>query len=257
MDIVAIPLSKRKNSKYQGMYEAVVSIEDADLAELNWSAHHASNKKICYAFRRVQGKSRDYSINVGMHQVILERILGRNLEEGEMPDHIDGNGLNNTRGNLRLSTRAENLRNKRTFKSGYKGVHEVNGHYRANIRHNGKSYYLGSYETAEAAHEAYKAKAIELHGEFANDGENSLMNALPSTAFIDEQRTMTNRPNKHSGYIGVLPHDSGFGFVACISHEKKRYYLGFRKTAEEAYELRKLAEERIAKGLHPKANNTI
>lgn len=259
-EIVTIPLSKRKNSKYQGMFVAIVSIEDEDLADLNWSVHHASNKKGQYAFRRELDENGAYTVNIGMHQLILERILGRDLEEGEYCDHIDGDGLNNQRGNLRLTTRSGNAQNRRiltTTKTGYKGVHQVGKYYRATITYNRKIYQLGTYETAEAAHEAYKARALELHGEFANDGEKSLINTSPPVAHIAKRRTVTNRPNKYSGYVGVLPHDSGLGFVAYINHEKKRYYLGFRKTAEKAYELRLLAEERITNGLHPKTGEPL
>jgi hypothetical protein len=39
--------------------------------------------------------------------------------------------------------------------------------YKAEIRVLGKRMFLGSYPTAEEAHEAYKKAAIEHHGEFA------------------------------------------------------------------------------------------
>jgi len=65
-----------------------------------------------------------------LHRLIMSRMLGRPLEKGEYVDHVDGNGLNNRRSNLRLATQAMNSRNTakvRTFRgrppsSQYKGV---------------------------------------------------------------------------------------------------------------------------------------
>jgi hypothetical protein len=65
-----------------------------------------------------------------MHRLILSRMLGRPLQQKEYVDHIDGDGLNNRRRNLRLSTNAQNIRNTgkvrsmngRAPSSQYKGV---------------------------------------------------------------------------------------------------------------------------------------
>ena len=58
-----------------------------------------------YATRNIKGKQ------IRMHRIISERILGRSLGYGEECDHIDGDGLNNKRSNLRIVDHRRNMRN--------------------------------------------------------------------------------------------------------------------------------------------------
>jgi hypothetical protein len=101
-----------------------------------------------------------------MHRLIIAAPRGMQV------DHIDGNGLNNTRLNLRLADHSRNQMNRPAGKNnsaGYKGVsyHKAAGKFLSQIGHNGKNIYLGLHDTPEAAHAAYVAAALELHGEFA------------------------------------------------------------------------------------------
>jgi hypothetical protein len=87
-------------------------------------------------------------------------------------DHRDRNPLNNRWDNLRLATFSSNSANRRRHrnnKSGFKGVwfHRRTGKWRARIRKDKRSFWLGEFETPEHAHAAYVAKAHELFGEFA------------------------------------------------------------------------------------------
>jgi hypothetical protein len=96
-------------------------------------------------------------------------ILG--VTGSEIVDHIDGNGLNNRRQNLRIVSPSENAQNARARKgteSGYKGVffHKKNNNWRAQIMANGKRYSLGLFNTPEEAHAAYCEASDRLHGEF-------------------------------------------------------------------------------------------
>lgn len=102
---------------------------------------------------------------VKMHQVILK--LKAPLEV----DHRDGDGLNNTRSNLRPATRRENQGNskKRTGTSKFKGVSysSANAKWRSQIRVNGKNTFLGFYASETEAATAYDAEARTCFGEFA------------------------------------------------------------------------------------------
>jgi hypothetical protein len=100
-------------------------------------------------------------------------------------DHIDGNGLNNCRSNLRLCDRSQNSCNKKlrsNSSTGYKGVaYRYSSYVRkdgtptpskkpwtAYIKpKNSKRITIGYYETAEEAAKAYDEKAKELFGQFA------------------------------------------------------------------------------------------
>ena len=105
------------------------------------------------------------------HRIVWEMVHGP-IPDGMQVDHRDGNPFNNRLDNLRLATQAQNQWNKAIFKSnttGFKGVYldKSSGKFRAQIRANGKSEYLGSFLTAEAAGIAYSTAAERLHGEFA------------------------------------------------------------------------------------------
>lgn len=88
-------------------------------------------------------------------------------------DHINGDGLDNRRSNLRPATALQNMANKRRYRnntSGFKGVTRNSGTgrpWQASIRANNRRYHLGYHDTPEQAARAYDAAALRLFGEFA------------------------------------------------------------------------------------------
>jgi hypothetical protein len=152
-------------------YEAVVDDADADLAELKWTAKEGDGRVYAYRKARDNGKRK----NILMHRVILERELNRKLLPfpKEQADHIEGIGLDNRRGNLRVASNAQNQSNRSKTKnntSGFKGVYwnKRDKKWYAQIRVNYEYFYLGSFTDPLLAANAYDAAALEHHGEFAN-----------------------------------------------------------------------------------------
>lgn len=99
-------------------------------------------------------------------------IMNTQKEKGQVIDHIDGNPSNNRKSNLRICTVSENGFNRGKPKnntSGAKGVswNKKSQKWCARIMSNGKDYIIGLFDTIKEASDAYDAKAIELHGEFA------------------------------------------------------------------------------------------
>jgi hypothetical protein len=92
-----------------------------------------------------------------LHRVIL------NATNDQLIDHKDGNGLNNTKENLRVATKSQNGANRKS-----KGVslHKATGLYRAVVTKDYKQY-VKYHQTEEGAREAYKKLHVELHGEFS------------------------------------------------------------------------------------------
>jgi hypothetical protein len=86
-------------------------------------------------------------------------------------DHIDGNGLNNRRSNLRICTQQQNVHNSRPKgkSSQYKGVcrDKSKNTWVVWVRHNGRNHYIGRFRDEIDAARAYDRKAYELFGEFA------------------------------------------------------------------------------------------
>ena len=106
----------------------------------------------------------------------MRKVIGLGIVQKElMVDHINRNGLDNTRKNLRICTRSENLMNSKkpelNSTSKYKGVNKCGNSWRAEIRLNRKGFYLGKFKTEKEAALAYNKKAIELFGEFARLNE--------------------------------------------------------------------------------------
>lgn len=151
-------------------YVAIVDDIDTDLADINWIA--ATYKSIAYAQNNIyfpDGVRR----TIIMHRIILGRKLNRDLISSERCDHIDGNGLNNVRSNLRLATMCQNRKNSakkdNRCSSKFKGVHwhKYQKKWRAEIQSDGIRYSLGYHKYEESAARAYDYAAKELHGEYA------------------------------------------------------------------------------------------
>jgi hypothetical protein len=97
--------------------------------------------------------------------------------EGAFPefeaDHINSDKIDNRWSNLRKATRSQNMRNvgvKKRSTSCIKGVRFIKkrNKWSARIRHHGKQHWLGVFDTAEHASEAYKNAADRYHGEFSS-----------------------------------------------------------------------------------------
>lgn len=121
-------------------------------------------------------ESRGY-VQVRFHgRLVMAHQIAWAIFYGVWPDfEIDHHNLiksDNRISNLRPATRRQNLANtsvRRDNSLGVKGVSLVRrtGEYRARIKENGRSVYLGSFKTIEEASSAYRKRHLELHGEFS------------------------------------------------------------------------------------------
>lgn len=148
-------------------FTAVVDDEDTDLAQLKWHSVK-STKDLYYAGRNFNKPNGKRGI-MFLHNVVIERLIGRPLEKGEYPDHINLNSMDNTRSNLRVVSNSLNQHNRHRQSnntSGYKGVsfHKRLQKWTARIAMDNKTINIGVYTTPEEAYSAYCEMAIQLLG---------------------------------------------------------------------------------------------
>jgi hypothetical protein len=159
--------------------DKVALVDDEDYEALNafkWFVKR--DRDTSYAMRNVRGKPTKELI----HRVVLARKLGRTLAKGERADHINGDGLDNRRENLRQATHAQNMRNCRRHSvnpsSRYLGVrwYKHTRKWLAQIKIDSRPIYLGTYRTeneAALAREFYIVAHPELHAR-SNFSEHEL-----------------------------------------------------------------------------------
>lgn len=147
---------------------ALVSEQDVALVSpYRWIARGGPVGGKFYAFRNSR-----LSDNIGrpkralaMHRIII------GAAPGDIVDHINGDSLDNRRGNLRITDVKGNTRNRglhRNNTSGFKGVTWSKGKWCAQIKVDRRNRGLGAFATPEEAARAYDAGAIRFFGEFAS-----------------------------------------------------------------------------------------
>src|SRR3990167_2296798 len=141
----------------------VAIVDDGDFKKTNqhkWYAHKEGNT---FYARRTRFPNNFF----GMHR----EILGLDQENKQWADHINGDGLDNRKSNLRICDRSQNQMNRKKNKfrnfinctSIYKGVRLNKGKWQARIGADGKQIYLGMFKNEKSAAMAYNEAAIKLH----------------------------------------------------------------------------------------------
>ena len=148
----------------QGKF-AIVDPEDYDgLIGHKWFAMRS--RRGFYAIRMVTKKNGRRK-KIRMHRQIL------NAPADKLVDHINHNGLDNRKANLRIVTNMQNSWNKRKqkgdYSSPYKGVSWAKriGKWHTEIYCNGSKIFIGYFDDQVSAAKAYDAMAAELYGEYA------------------------------------------------------------------------------------------
>lgn len=148
----------------------LVSHQDADLI-LRVSGVYRTHPTARTPYVRLRGGRTIYA-----HRVIAERMEGRKLHRHEKVDHINGNGTDNRRENLRVVSHSDNLVNRsgwRNSSSKYKGVtfYKRDGNWQSKICPHGKTIHLGYFANEEEAAIAYNNAAVLHYGDKAKLNE--------------------------------------------------------------------------------------
>lgn len=152
-----------KKIKMYGGYFAMVDDKDFDfLNKYTWSL--SKHGDLVYA--------RNCKLNVRMHRLIM------GAKKSQIVDHIDGDGLNNTRSNLRFCNRSQNIANQRKkagAASKYKGVSRSSRknpiRWVTRLQKNKKTVFVGQFKSEKEAAIAYNSAAKKMFGEFARLNE--------------------------------------------------------------------------------------
>ncbi len=142
-------------------------VDDKDfslVADYKWCAQQNRQRHTCYALTHIKKNGKRTSLQ--MHQLILD------IPEDMQADHIDHDGLNNRRCNLRFATNQQNSFNRKSNEhssSRYKGVcqNKRRRKWMAQIMIDGKNKYLGYFANEEDAARTYNKAAERLFGDFA------------------------------------------------------------------------------------------
>jgi hypothetical protein len=220
----------------KGLSALVDNADYETFNKFNWVAQKSGHK--FYAVRRVKidGKSKD----IYLHREIMKAPVEMYV------DHINGDGLDCRKENMRLVTKSQNAMNRRLRsdnKIGIVGVSQLkNGKYKSYCSINGKFTSLGTFATLEEAKIARKSSEVKHYGEYARS-KDRLVEQLPEAKPEDKPfQLYRKRVNNKSGKTGVSYFRPMKAWRARIVLQYKEKTLGYFKTYEEACAARENAE---------------
>jgi hypothetical protein len=141
---------------------AIVDIDDFEvLNRYVWRASHENNTWYAIRYENINGKQK----SIRMHK----QVTGFKYK---MVDHINQDGLDNRKNNLRNCNHSQNRMNSRLDmdnRSGLRGVCWIKNKncWRASIKKGAEFIHIGYFDDKKVAGLAYDRKAKELFGEFA------------------------------------------------------------------------------------------
>ena len=193
-------------------------VDDEDFERVNqykWLLHKSNKSKVLYVY----STKNNNKTALKLHRFIM------NITSPKIHiDHINDNGLNNQKSNLRICTNQQNTSNKRKiegFTSKYKGVSWSKrlNKWRATIFYFYKQTHLGDFNSEEEAARAYNVKAKELFKEFAR------LNDVPDGPIKRPKSKI-----KSSKYFGIHLNNNKRWIVTV----KGKYYGSFFNEEEAA-----------------------
>lgn len=223
---VKVPLTR-------GLY-AVIDDDDADRV----SQHRWHAEKVKQASDKFYARCSFWE-NGKCAPVRLHRFIAR-ADRGMVVDHINGDGLDNRKGNLRVCTQSKNLMNRnvkqRQNTSGHPGVswHKSTGKWRADIMVDGSPIWLGTFKEKQLAIEARKTAEHKYFGEYA-PGKDIVPDT--PTRIIERPPILTK-----SGVVGVTWDDQCNKWRSRICVNKKSIDLGWFTDKVQAINARRAAE---------------
>lgn len=216
-----IPL---KNIK--GVIVAYAKVDNDDyeiLSKYKWHGVKRNNIYVC-AQGYVNGKT------VRMHH----QICGK-PGKGFVVDHINGNGLDNRKCNLRQATYKQNAQNSKNKKK-YIGTIKDRGKYKARY----SEYHLGIFETEEEAAKQYDIYVYLTLGKHAKT--NNLITYEESLKYKVENLIKTRR-SKYPKYIEKC----GNKYCGTITYNKKRFRTKYYNEQIDAENELKIIKDQIDK----------
>jgi hypothetical protein len=163
----------------------LIDLRDFDRVQQHpWHVLCAKDGTVKYARSSIKAPGSDRHRTVLLHRFIL------GIDGPEIVDHINGDGLDNRRCNLRIATAQQNATN-RSPKGSSKlnGVRRVGYRHLASIAPNGVEIYLGLYDTAQEAAAVYNAAALIAYGEFARLNPGATAADALALVLAEKQKT--------------------------------------------------------------------